>query len=558
MPTRQLSDASQLKSRIKTPLNAERVTPAYLERVTPALIFVISLLYLFLFRRYSVIDPDEGIVLQGAERILRGEVPYRDFFMFYTPGSIYIVAVLFKLFGDSLAVARTSIAAVGAGCSAITYLLARRVCSRNIALLAAGLTITNSVAYRPMVLHNWYSTFFACLAIYAAVHLLESQKPEWAFATGSFAALTALIEQSKGAGLCLGFTVGFVVLRVLGRKDLLRASALTPLVVGFVWPWILTFLYFGSTHSIAAMLQDWLWPLHHYTRVNQVPYGYQDWSNQAREGIFLIGTAWIRIIKVVTISPVFIVPVLPMIGAACLIYGTLRLRNKKPIFSECDYYVLVSAALTGLLLSVLMVRADITHLMDLAPLWYVLLAWALGANDFQSRLLGKLRPGLLVYVCVAFGMMSLALLLHTRDARNQIYTRRGVIRTRGQDTVIDYVQAHVAPGDELLVYPYLPLYNYLTATRSPARLDFFQAGMNTPEQAEEIVASLKLRKVHAVLFEPGFSEKFAISWPGTPLNAIANDAVADFIVRNYHVCSPLTASSGWRFQFMLRKEEACP
>src|SRR2546430_8083144 len=104
---------------------------AYLDRLIPLLIFLVSLFYLSLFRRYSVIDPDEGVVLQGAERILRGEVPYRDFFMFYTPGSMYIVAALFKIFGDSLIVARTSIAVVGAGCSVIAYLLARRVCSRE-------------------------------------------------------------------------------------------------------------------------------------------------------------------------------------------------------------------------------------------------------------------------------------------------------------------------------------------------------------------------------------------------------------------------------------------
>ena len=129
--------------------------------------------------------------------------------------------------------------------------------------------------------------------------------------------------------------------------------------------------------------------------------------------------------------------------------------------------------------------------------------------------------------------------------------------TLGQDTVINYVQAHVLPGAELLVYPYLPLYNYLTATHSPARLDFFQAGMNTPEQAQEIIADLKSKKIDAVLFEPGFAGKFASAWPETPLRDVANDPVADFIVRNYRVCAPLTASQGWRLQFMVLKQENC-
>src|SRR5258707_8614339 len=96
------------------------------ERAVPLLIFVCSLAYLCIFCRYTSLEPDEGIVLSGAERILRGEVPYRDFFSFYTPGSFYLVALVFRIFGDSLVVARISLAIAGAACSVVTYLLSRR------------------------------------------------------------------------------------------------------------------------------------------------------------------------------------------------------------------------------------------------------------------------------------------------------------------------------------------------------------------------------------------------------------------------------------------------
>src|SRR6266700_4440362 len=98
------------------------------ERVTPLLVFLFSLAYLCVFLRYSSLEPDEGILLQGAQRILDGQIPYRDFFSFYTPGSYYFVAALFKAFGDSFVVARLSLALTGAACSVVTYLLARRVC----------------------------------------------------------------------------------------------------------------------------------------------------------------------------------------------------------------------------------------------------------------------------------------------------------------------------------------------------------------------------------------------------------------------------------------------
>src|SRR5579864_1234053 len=79
------------------------------ERVFPLIVFFGCLAYLCIPLRYSSLEPDEGIVLQGAERVLHGQVPYRDFFSFYTPGSFYFLALWFRIFGDSFIMARLSV-----------------------------------------------------------------------------------------------------------------------------------------------------------------------------------------------------------------------------------------------------------------------------------------------------------------------------------------------------------------------------------------------------------------------------------------------------------------
>jgi len=94
------------------------------ERLILLALFLLSFLYLCLFRRFTAMEPDEGILLQGAQRLLAGQVLYRDFFSFYTPGSYYALALLFKIFGSSLLVARTVLALTGAILSLITHLLA--------------------------------------------------------------------------------------------------------------------------------------------------------------------------------------------------------------------------------------------------------------------------------------------------------------------------------------------------------------------------------------------------------------------------------------------------
>src|ERR1044071_3009268 len=112
----------------KAPARLQLMSRGTLDSAVASGIFLVCLAYLCLFLRYTTLEPDEGIVLQGAERILRGEIPYRDFFSFYTPGSFYLISIVFRLFGDSFVIARFSLAVAGAICSVIAYLLARRVC----------------------------------------------------------------------------------------------------------------------------------------------------------------------------------------------------------------------------------------------------------------------------------------------------------------------------------------------------------------------------------------------------------------------------------------------
>jgi hypothetical protein len=530
----------------------------HIERLLSWLIFVTCLAYLCLFRRYSTLEPDEGIVLQGAERILGGQLPYRDFFSFYTPGSFYLVAGLFRIFGDSFTVARTSVAVVGALCSVVTYVLARRICSLGVALFTAVLATTAGAAFRFLVLHNVYSTLGCCLCLYAAVRMIETQRFRWALIMGSMASLTFLIEQSKGGGLYLGLIFGFTLLALLDREASITTSAGIAVATGLLWPLVLTFAYFGTKGTAGLMLESWLWPLQHYTKANHVPYGYQNWSDHTRELIFHSGPFGVRTIKVLAVLPGLLVPVLPLLAIGILAYwAAASKRNRRPTSSQSRYYILTCSVLCGLLISVLIVRADILHFLYLAPLWYLVLAWILGSRGVRNSSLNSSRIPLIALVAVSFGLLSMAVLSSAIGATNRIETRRGAIHAGARDTALDYLQTHVHPGGNLLVYPYLPLYNYLSQTRNPSHYDFFQPGMNTSNQAQEIINSLR-ETSSPVLFEPQFSEKIANSWPGTSLEAFATDPVSEFIASNYRVCRNLTSPENWRFEFMVRKETECP
>jgi hypothetical protein len=526
------------------------------DRVIALFLLLISFFYLFLFRRYTTMEPDEGIVLQGAQRILGGEVLYRDFFSFFTPGSYYFLALIFRIFGSSIVVARTMLVIVGAVLSSITYLLSRRVCSRRTALLTAAIVTVATLPYRFLVLHNWDSTLWACLAVYCAVRLIEKSGRAWAFAVGSFIALTFLFEQSKGAGLGLGLCAGLLAVHSFGGRFLTRACIFY-LAIGLAWPFVLPLAYFGVQHSLSLMLADWLWPLRHYSLANHVPYGYQNWSEETRRTLFESGSWVVRVITVIALSPCFLIPLLPILAVGMLAYWLVRMVRRPAPGCEANYYALTTAAISGLLLSVVIGRADIIHFVYLLPLFALVLAWMIEGRDIPGQVYRKLRSGITAYIVIAFSLFGMALLIRTIGAHH-VTTRRGEITVPGKDTVVDYVQAHVSHGEHIVVYPYLPLYYFLTATYSPTRYDYFQPGMHTVKQADEILSQLSSKRVGVILFEAGFAEKVPRSWPGTPLIAITHDAVTDYILREYRSCKTLQSPSEWRFFFMVRNDFPCP
>jgi len=265
-----------------------------------------------------------------------------------------------------------------------------------------------------------------------------------------------------------------------------------------------------------------------------------------------------RLVKTVAVSPCLWIPALPLMAVGWLGYWIVQARRRRAHEGKSAYYVIVTTVYVGLVLSVVITRADIIHFMYLQPLNCLVLAWLLDGSDIPGRLFRSVRPLLAAYVVIALLAFGLGPLAGTAAARERLATRRGTVTTREKDTVVEYVQERVPEGATILVYPYLPLYYYLTGTFSPGRYDYFQPGMNTRQQADEMVRQLATGRVEAVLFEANFSEKVAHSWPGTPLTAIAEDPVADYIVRNYRACRALSSPAEWRFLFMVRKDRECP
>ena len=528
------------------------------ERRIAIFLFVLGCCYLWLFRRFTMMDPDEGIILQGAQRIVNGEVLYRDFFSFLTPGSFYQTALLFKVFGSSILVARTALVVMGAVLASVTYLFARRVCSRLVAISTAMVAILATLPYRFVVLHNWDSTLWAILTAFAGLKWIETSATRWAFWAGLGCAVTLLFEQSKGVGVFLGIALCLALLALFSRSTTSpSAVAIFSFVGGCLLPLVAALAFFGAQHAARPMLADLAWPFRHYSAANRVWYGYQNWNDETRTLLFGSGSVLVRFVTFWTVSPCFLIPALPLIDLGLLAVWIRRLTRMRGHCPAELYFVYLNSISAGFLFSIVVVRADIVHFVYLFPFFLLTISWFIEGTHVSLPSLKAVKPLAVNILALAFLLFSGSLLWRVAAPSRIIDTRRGVITAPKPDDVVEFVQQHVSPGSQLFVYPYLPLYYYLTATAAPVSLDYFQPGMSTWDQAAMIIQRLQEQPQVPVLFEYGFTSKIPTSWPSTSLSAIANDSVTDYLLSDYRACAKLRSSQGIKFLWMISKKSSC-
>jgi 4-amino-4-deoxy-L-arabinose transferase-like glycosyltransferase len=524
------------------------------------LVFGLSAVHFRFFYQYTLINGDEGIILQGAQRILQGQVLYSDFFAFITPGSYYWMAFFFKIFGSSIEVGRAVLLIEGALLSVLTYLLARRVCSQWSAFLASVLVTLTGLPNRFLVLHNWDSTFWAFLALYSAVLFLQNPRRLWPFAAGSFAGITCLFEQSKGAGIVFGLGLAAVILVVTDGEMRSRMSPgyAAAFILGFGLPLLFTFAYFGIHHALSQMFVDWLWPLRNYSAANRTSYGFVILSPSDRADVYS-GPWPLRLFLMLITGPWYIIPALPIFGAGVLLYWMQKTWRANRNESARAYYILISATIVGLLLSIFATgRPDFTHLVYISPILFVILAWIIDGQILPS-VVRRVLPVIVFLLVVSCGGFGLALLSQPLNAVHTLHTRRGTLRSVKPDLVIDYVQKNVRAGETMLVYPYLPLYYYLTGTFSPSRYEYLQPGLHTTQQFQELARAVEADQTRMILFEPSFREKAPTAFPSTPTETLnASDPFADYIGSHYTKCTDLTSQDFWHFAVMVRKDLPCP
>lgn len=158
----------------------------------------------------------QGLACEGAQRVLEGEVPYRDFWTLYAPGSFYLLAGLFGVFGSSMMVARIAGAVLMATAVFVVYGLARRLVPAWMACVTA---IVSAIVLRGMAAeYGTYPTVLPCIlaAWWCATQSFEKGSNRWLFAAGACASAAMLFKHDVGAYAALSIGLTLLLRRLAG------------------------------------------------------------------------------------------------------------------------------------------------------------------------------------------------------------------------------------------------------------------------------------------------------------------------------------------------------
>lgn len=154
------------------------------------------------------IPHDEGLLAQSAERVLRGELPHRDFDATYTGGLEVLHAAAFRVLGVELASLRWTLLAFAIAFVAALYVLARRAAAPPLAAALALAGVAWSLPNYFAALPSWYVLFFWTFGGVLLWAFATSRRPVWLAAAGACAGL-AFLAKTPGI-LFLGAAFLFV------------------------------------------------------------------------------------------------------------------------------------------------------------------------------------------------------------------------------------------------------------------------------------------------------------------------------------------------------------
>jgi hypothetical protein len=257
-------------------LKAEKTYKKLIPYLLAIALFAATFFISFHLIDYWQLQPDEGIPIYSAKRILDGQIMYRDFFDIVTPLTDYILASLYWLFGPTLRVARLSVILSNALSVVVLLFISFRIVKNKWLALIPAVIMIGYAGNHYSVSHHWFA-FDAVVLTFWVILKCTEDNPYHSYiwlCPGLSVAIVFLIIQSTGLAL-MGMLSLFILwlYRYNGLSFKQAVRALSFFITAFLSPILFVFLLFYLAGASKAMIYDlFIWPWGHYGMTNSASY----------------------------------------------------------------------------------------------------------------------------------------------------------------------------------------------------------------------------------------------------------------------------------------------
>jgi hypothetical protein len=424
-----------------------------------------------------------GFATKGA-RVLGGELPYRDFFEFVTPGTELVYALLFRSLGVSLWVPNLVMALLAATATLWITWCAKRLLHGMFIVLPAILLL-GFVLYGSMdATHHWFST----LAVMGAVAALfdGTSLPRVAVA-GAMCGLAASFTQTKGAAVLLAL-VAYLIWRSLrprtGATQCMRQSLV------MIAAALLIFAAINGPFLLAAGARQWMqdvivFPARYFGSVSS-----NQWGGFLEEFFLRRG-----VLKWLCFP--FLYPAVPLAYAGFFV--TIWRRSKAEQDQPWDQLMLL--AVVGVaMLAVMTPALSIRRISCVAPPAMILLAWLLERLSTRGGRVWTLAAAALGTVSLAVALAQIAAIQSRRTGMLDLPIGRVVVPEAANFEMYRWMAEHTRPGQWYFGLPPLTL---PLALRNPASIEAPAPGeFSRPEQIAAAIQGLERTRTPLLVLLP--------------------------------------------------------
>ena len=468
---------------------------------------VAGLVYHASFVRYGLAY-DEGYLLDGVERILAGQVIYRDFHHTYAPGSFYLVAALFKVLGKSILIERWVFVVLEAAKCGLAFLIVRRVAPGGFAWLAPVL-----LAIAPGPWHKVFFPAFGFLALWAVLATI-GRAPRWYLAAGAAIGLAAVFRQDVAGFAVVGALIALVIEDLLRRRlpglALRKAAWLALGVAAAVGPVV---IYFLAEGALGAMVRKIAVDGMLDNMTNRIPYPGLAAST---------GVDWGYVRDILPVKALYGLPFAAYAAALVLLGAALRRRA----WTERHTALAVVTASSIMAFNQSAFRSDMGHLLQTAQYVFLLVPIVLASGHKwlvrRLGLAGRRSPalgwGLGTLAAAALFWVTLVSTQAVLDGRAARFAREGVsigdteyigsaLVRMGNDTRLGlerapinvtepearffmdikrFLDGNTSPGEYVLAVPQLQTLYFFYDRKNPTRYAHYRRRLSPEEEARYI------------------------------------------------------------------------